>query len=257
MADKPEYRALFLSSVPETLDQVTAIANEHFRNPTVIYWEMGNTATKPEALEQIEATPYNVIVSYINGLILKRPHLDRARFGAVNIHPAPPEHGGAFGIWCQPVIRRDVRTHHGVTAHEMDEDIDHGPLYEVKRWEVGEDATIQSVVDRTSDECLALCARMAGRLAGAPTDPAPSRPSATRGTPRTGITRSRTCANGSRRSIRLTPLTRNECRSIIRAPSSALRTSTISISPRDLTQRCRVSLTQPPNEGSKTCRRSL
>ncbi len=165
MADKPEYRALFLSSVPETLDQVTAIANEHFRNPTVIYWEMGNTATKPEALEQIEATPYNVIVSYINGLILKRPHLDRARFGAVNIHPAPPEHGGAFGIWCQPVIRRDVRTHHGVTAHEMDEDIDHGPLYEVKRWEVGEDATIQSVVDRTSDECLALCARMAGRLA--------------------------------------------------------------------------------------------
>ena len=165
VADKPEYRALFLSSVPETLDQVTAIANEHFRNPTVIYWEMGNTATKPEALEQIEATPYNVIVSYINGLILKRPHLDRARFGAVNIHPAPPEHGGAFGIWCQPVIRRDVRSPARRDGAEMDEDIDHGPLYEVKRWEVGEDATIQSVVDRTSDECLALCARMAGRLA--------------------------------------------------------------------------------------------
>lgn len=165
MAEKPEYHALVLSSIPETLDEVTAIANEHFEDPTVIYWEMGNTVTKAAVLEQIEAAPYNVIISYINGIILKRRHLDQAVFGAVNIHPAPPEHGGAFGIWCQPVIRRDVRTHHGVTAHEMDEDIDHGPLYEVKRWEVGEDATIQSVVDRTSDECLALCARMAERLA--------------------------------------------------------------------------------------------
>jgi methionyl-tRNA formyltransferase len=168
MADNRDYKALILSSDPATIDELTGIAREHFQSPTVIYWEMGNEATKPAALRQIEATQYNVVISYINGIILKRHHLGRAHFGALNIHPAPPEHGGAFGIWCQPVIRRDVRTHHGVTVHEMDEDIDHGPIYEVRRWEVGEEATIQSVVDRTSDECLAVCAHVAAKLARSP-----------------------------------------------------------------------------------------
>ena len=164
----PDYKVLVLSSDPATLDELTGIANEHFADPAIIYWEMGNTETKPAVLEQIEATPYNLVISYINGIILQRRHLERAHFGALNIHPAPPEHGGAFGIWCQPVIRRDIRTHHGVTAHEMDESIDHGPIYRVERWDVEADATIQSVVDRTSEECLALCATMAERLAGSP-----------------------------------------------------------------------------------------
>jgi len=168
MAELPDYNALVLSSDPGTLEEVTGIANAHFDRPTVIFWEMGNTATRPGVLEQIEASPYNLIISYINGIILKRHHLEKALFGAINIHPAPPEHGGAFGIWCQPVIRRDVRTHHGVTAHEMDEDIDHGPIYEVRRWAVGEDATIQSVLERTSDECLALCAHMVEKVARSP-----------------------------------------------------------------------------------------
>ena len=168
MAENPDYDVLVLSSDETTIDELTGIAREHFRSPTVLYWEMGNTATKPDVLRQIEATQYNVIISYINGIILKRHHLEKAHFGALNIHPAPPEHGGAFGIWCQPVIRRDVRTHHGVTVHEMDLDIDHGPIYEARRWDVGEDATIQSVVDRTSDECLAVCADMAEQLARSP-----------------------------------------------------------------------------------------
>jgi methionyl-tRNA formyltransferase len=165
MAKNRDYKALILTSDPGTIDEVTEIGNEHFENATVLFWEMGNMSTKPRVLQQIEDTHYNLIISHINGIILKRHHLERARFGSVNIHPAPPEHGGAWGIWCQPVIRRDFRTHHGVTVHEMDEDIDHGPIYEVRRWEVGEDATIQSVVDRTFDECLAVCAHVAGKLA--------------------------------------------------------------------------------------------
>jgi len=34
----------------------------------------------------------------------------------------------------------------------------------VRRWEVAEDATIQSVVERTSDECLALCAHITEKV---------------------------------------------------------------------------------------------
>lgn len=154
MAENRDYRLLVLTSDPETIDEVTAIGNKHFEHPTVLFWEMGNMATKPDVLRQIDGTQFNLIISYINGIILKHDHLERAQFGAVNIHPAPPEHGGAWGIWCQPVICRDVRTHHGVTVHEMDEDIDHGPVYQVKRWVVDEDATVQSVVERSFAECM-------------------------------------------------------------------------------------------------------
>lgn len=131
----------------------------------MLYWEMGNVSTRPDVLRELERADYDLLVSYVNGIILAPHHLARARAGAINIHPAPPEHGGAWGNFCQPVICRDVRTHHGVTVHELDAQIDHGPIYRAKRWEVGEHETIQSVSDRSFAECLAVFEEVAGELA--------------------------------------------------------------------------------------------
>ncbi len=50
----------------------------------------------------------------------------------------------------------------------MDEEIDHGPIYMVKRWEVPEDATIQSVVERSFAECLAILRPVVEQLARSP-----------------------------------------------------------------------------------------
>ena len=52
-------------------------------------------------------------------------------------------------MWAQPVIDRDRRRHHGVTVHEIDEEIDHGPIYLAERWEVPKRATIQGVFERS------------------------------------------------------------------------------------------------------------
>lgn len=168
MAENGDYRVLILTSDGETIDEVTDIGHRTFEHSTVVYWEYGNAATKRGAMDQVEATDYNLIVSHINGLILKPQQLARATYGAVNIHPAPPEHGGAFGIWCQPVIARGIRTHHGTTVHEMDEQIDHGPIYRVDRWKVPEDATIQSVAERSHADCLAVTAEVAEELGRSP-----------------------------------------------------------------------------------------
>ncbi|MEQ8694266.1 MAG: formyltransferase family protein [Gammaproteobacteria bacterium] len=156
MTRNSDYKVLVLTSEPDTIDTVSSIANAHFSNPTIVYWEFGDSVSKPDALRKIEEADYNLIISYINGIILKQHHLDRAAYGAINIHPAPPEHGGCWGIWAQPVICRDFRTHHGVTAHEIDSEIDHGSIYVVKRWEVPEDETIQSVFERSCAECMTL-----------------------------------------------------------------------------------------------------
>jgi methionyl-tRNA formyltransferase len=168
MAENGDYRVLLLTSDGATIDEVTEIGRQNFEHSTVLYWEMGNFETKPGVLEQIEATDYNLIISHINGIILKPHHLARATYGAVNIHPAPPEHPGAFGIWCQPVVARNIRTHHGTTVHEIDEEIDHGPIYRVDRWEVPEDMTIQEVAGRSFADCLAATAQVAEELGRSP-----------------------------------------------------------------------------------------
>jgi methionyl-tRNA formyltransferase len=168
MADNRDYRVLILTSDGATVEEVTEIGRRNFEHSTVLFWEMGNAETKPAVLEQIAATDYNLIISHINGVILKPHHLERATYGAVNIHPAPPEHPGAWGIWCQPVVARHIRTHHGTTVHEIDADIDHGPIYRVDRWEVPEDATIASVVERSFADCLAVTAEVAEALGRSP-----------------------------------------------------------------------------------------
>jgi len=52
------YRLLLLTSVPDSTEEVTAVAEKHFLSPTVIFWEMGNTSTKPDVLARIEARSY-------------------------------------------------------------------------------------------------------------------------------------------------------------------------------------------------------
>lgn len=163
------YRVLLLTSIPGSEEQVGQIAGRYFANVTTLYWEMGNLATKPDVLAQIAATDYNLILSYVNGIILKADHLRRATFGAINIHPAPPEHGGCWGNWCQPILDRATRTHHGVTVHEVDEQIDHGPIYRVERWEVPADATIQSVFERSIADCTRMLDDICARIAASDT----------------------------------------------------------------------------------------
>ena len=164
------YRLLLLTSMPGSEAETTAIAERHFTRPTVLFWEMGNLASKPQVLAQIENSDYNLIISYVSGIILKANHLRQASYGAINIHPSPPEHGGCWGVWCQPVVNRSFRTHHGVTVHEIDEEIDHGPIYLAERWEVPSSATIQSVFEHSIADSLRMleivCERIAAENVG-------------------------------------------------------------------------------------------
>jgi len=160
-----DYRALILTSDEGAVSELAEVGEASFASSRVLYWQMGNLATKPSVIEEIEATDYNLLVSHVNGVILKPHHLARATFGAINVHPAPPEHGGAFGNFCQPVVDRGFRTHHGVLVHELDEEVDRGPIYRVRRWEVGPEESIQSVRDRSFVECLSILREVLAELA--------------------------------------------------------------------------------------------
>ena len=156
MAQNQDYKVLLLTSTPDLIDTITAVAREHLANVESMYWEMGNKETKPDVLRQIAESNYNLIISHISGIIIKRHHLDQASFGVINIHPSPPEHPGCWGNWCVPVIRREIRTHDGVTLHEIDEEIDHGPIYKVERWEVPGGSSIEDVMVNNMGKCIEM-----------------------------------------------------------------------------------------------------
>ena len=65
------YRLLLLTSIPGSEPEITAIAVKYFANPTVLFWEMGNLSTKADVLKAMDDTDYNLIISYISGIILK------------------------------------------------------------------------------------------------------------------------------------------------------------------------------------------
>lgn len=159
------YRLLLLTSIPGSEAEITAIAARHFENPLVLFWEMGNSSTKADVLAAIDNADYNLIISYVSGVILKAHHLRKASYGSINIHPSPPEHGGCWGLWCQPVVNRERRTHHGVTVHEVDEEIDHGPIYLVERWDVPASASIQSVFERSVADSTRMLETVCERIA--------------------------------------------------------------------------------------------
>ena len=168
MTKTPDYRLLVLTSDPYTVNEVTAIATSYFQNALVLFWQVGRYDKKPEILRRIDDFDYNLLVSYLNGIILSPEHLAKAAHGAINIHPAPPEHGGTWGTWCQPVIRRDIRMHHGVTVHEVAEKIDTGAIYRVRRWDVDESASIESVMRKSFTESLDILDEMLAELGESP-----------------------------------------------------------------------------------------
>jgi methionyl-tRNA formyltransferase len=156
MARNEDYKVLLVTSLEELAEPIDELAKAHFANAETLLWEMGEKESKPAVMARLDAGGYNLIISYLNGVIFKRRHLDQASFGAVNIHPAPPEHPGLWAFFCQPVIRRDIRRHHGVTLHEIDEEIDHGPIYAVERWDIGESDSIESVMEAAFERSMAM-----------------------------------------------------------------------------------------------------
>ena len=53
MARSGDYKALILTSDPETIAEVTEIAERNFENVSVLFWEMGNMSTKPDAIHSV------------------------------------------------------------------------------------------------------------------------------------------------------------------------------------------------------------
>lgn len=102
---------------------------------------------RPEVLDRWEG---DYLVSFLSPWVLPAGVLSRARKGAINFHPAPPEYPG---IGCYNFALYDGAPTYGVTAHHMAPVVDSGDIIRVTRFPVLPNESVLSLKER-SMACL-------------------------------------------------------------------------------------------------------
>jgi len=93
------------------------------------------------------------IISFKSDLVLPRSILERAKKGAINFHPCPPQYRGLGGYWWALHNGDDV---FGVTCHHMDECIDHGDIIRTESFPIWQGETVESLKHRAALYSLGL-----------------------------------------------------------------------------------------------------
>ncbi len=118
---------------------------QHAEHVRVIEGE--RTETRPAELDSWEG---DYLISFLSPWVLPAPVLARARLGAINFHPAPPEYPG---IGCYNFALYDGAGEYGVTAHHMAPVVDSGEVIRVTRFPILPTESVLSLKER-SMACL-------------------------------------------------------------------------------------------------------
>ena len=78
--------------------------------------------------------------------ILKKNILSKVRYHSINFHPGPPEFRG---IGCVNFALLNQAKYYGLTAHLIDEKVDHGIIIDVERFKIEKTLTVEDLLDKT------------------------------------------------------------------------------------------------------------
>jgi methionyl-tRNA formyltransferase len=113
-----------------------AVVKRYFKNVIIVDMPWPHSKADDERSRQIlDTSEYDYLISWWNGLFLRKKDFQKARKGCINFHPSPPEHPG-LGFWTFVRLFPELRTFHGATLHEVDDKLDHGEIYAAERFPV-------------------------------------------------------------------------------------------------------------------------
>ncbi|HEX7932210.1 MAG TPA: methionyl-tRNA formyltransferase [Paraburkholderia sp.] len=169
--DRPAGRGMKLQASP-----VKRYAEEHglaVAQPTSLRRAGKYPAEAASAIEQLRATPHDVMVVAAYGLILPQEVLDIAPLGCINIHASLlPRWRGAAPIH-RAIEAGDAET--GITLMQMDAGLDTGAMISELRAPISADDTTATLHDRLAQdgaklivEALVELERGGGKLASTP-----------------------------------------------------------------------------------------
>lgn len=108
------------------------IVSKYFDNIHLLTWDAYRD-NKQEADEELANIEYDYIISFWSEYIILPAQIEAAKKGAINVHPAPPEHPG-LGMFSHIFAFPENRMFHGTTVHEVDSKLDSGQIYITKEF---------------------------------------------------------------------------------------------------------------------------
>jgi methionyl-tRNA formyltransferase len=121
---------------------------------------------------EIEPRPgFAALFAFRSHVIVRKPVLDAIPL-CVNFHPGPPERRGSG---CVNFAIAQGDTGYGSTCHHIDEQIDHGPIIDVRRFPITDRDGVADVLAWTYDYMLCQFYDVAGAVAAG--EPVPVSPS--------------------------------------------------------------------------------
>ena len=124
------------------------LSNQLKDNLVVYKGQVGDSF--PENLDQID---YDYLISFLSPWIVPERILNKARCGAINFHPAPPEYPGTG---CFNFALYDNSATYGATCHHMEQAVDSGDVIAVKRFKVYNEDNVSTLIDKTYSYMLTL-----------------------------------------------------------------------------------------------------
>jgi methionyl-tRNA formyltransferase len=122
-----------------------AIVKKYFENVTVVVYNPDETENHDPVVEKarrdgvrryLDTLDYDYLISFWAFLFFREQDFKKAKLGAINFHPCPPEHRG-LACYVYPLLFPEKRNFHGVTMHEIDEKMDNGKIYRTVRFPIG------------------------------------------------------------------------------------------------------------------------
>ena len=108
---------------------------------------------------------YDFIFSFRSHHILKKKLLKNVNYGAINFHPGPPKYRG---IGCVNYALYDNCKTYGVTAHLIDEKIDHGKIINIKIFRIKKKDSLDMVLQKAYSFQVKQAVQIIRSLSGDP-----------------------------------------------------------------------------------------
>ena len=148
---------LFIGKADDLYSRIAAeYIRLHFEEVTIVFSK--RTEPFPGNLLEWEG---DIIISYLSQWIIPGSLLEKAKFGAINFHPGPPEYPG---IGCTNFAVYNDEKEFGITCHHMLAKVDTGGVIAVRRFPVWENDTVYSITQRCYSEILHLFYELVGKI---------------------------------------------------------------------------------------------
>lgn len=139
---------LFIGDTSASSKLAAKIMQNNFSKVLIIHYKYGS-----QFPNQINSWKGDWIISYKSDLVLNKNIINKAKKGAVNIHPASPKYRGIGGYY-YAIKNKDNK--YGVTLHYIDKKIDHGKIIFVKYFFINKIDNHEILKEVTAQYCIVV-----------------------------------------------------------------------------------------------------